>query len=88
MCDKIIMRYRDFVRNAPVLYGQIIVNGRAKTGSFHVCHDRYNGYCYRYHTERGNRGSGCYPLQKAYSLYRRGLLSTDPEKGKSTVYIK
>lgn len=84
----LILSYRDFIHAPPVLYGQIIVNGHCKIGSFHVRRDKYSGFCYCYYTERGNRGSGGFSLGKAYSLYRMGILSTDPEKGKSSTYIR
>lgn len=83
-----ILSYRDFVHKPPVLYGQIVVNGRSKIGSFHTRWDKYAGFCYCYHTERGNRGSGGFTLVRAYNLYRSGLLSTEPEKGKTSSYVK
>lgn len=83
-----VLSYRDFIHGTPVLYGRIIVNGRCKIGSFHARWDKYAGFCYCYYTERGNRGSGGFTPGKAYHLYKNGRLSTDPEKGKSSSYIK
>lgn len=82
------LSYRDFVHDPPVLYGWIVVNGKSKVGSFRTRWDKYAGFCYCYYTERGNRGSGGFTLGRAYDLYRSGFLSTDPEKGKSSAYIR
>lgn len=83
-----ILSYRNFIHDLPVLYGQITVNGHCKVGSFRARWDKYSGFYYCYHTERGYRGSGGFSLGKAYSLYRIGFLSTDPEKGKSSAYTR
>lgn len=82
------LSFRDFARNPPVLYGQITVNGKCRIGSFRTRWDKHAGFCYGYYTEGGRRGSGGFTLGRAYRLYCTGLLSVDPEKGKSSSYIR
>lgn len=82
------MTYSEFANKKPVLYGQIMDNGKSKIGSFQADWQAItNSVVYFYHTHEGNKGKGGFTLMKAYQLFKAGRLSTNPEKGNPNNYL-
>lgn len=83
------MKYLEFAKKLPSpLYGQIIVNNRAKVGKFLPEWDNNNNTMfYMYYTHKGNKGSGGFTLGKAWRLFMGGQLSTNPDDGNPDNYL-
>lgn len=73
---QISMKYIQFIHQRPALSGSITVNGRSKSGIFMPEWSKYsNSIIYRYHTDRGNKGTGGFSLNRAFFLLNCGRLS-------------
>jgi hypothetical protein len=82
------MEYLSFIKDLPVLHGQITVNGKCKIGHFKAEWDsKTNSMTYKYYTHNGRKGTGGFSLQRAYSLFKNGIISTNPENGNPENYI-
>lgn len=69
------MTYLQFVQDKPVLIGYIRVNNRIKYGMFLPEWSKYsNSMIYAYHTTKGNKGVGGFTLDRAYNLFKAGVL--------------
>lgn len=82
------MTYLEFVKSPPVLFGQITCNGKGKIGEFKPLWNHWsNSLCYQYFTPKGRKGIGGFTLQRAYNLFTRNQLTTDPGHGKPENYF-
>lgn len=64
-----------------ILYGDITVNGKTKTGSFRLMYNRYSDRTeYLYHTPKGYKGTGGFTVARAMYLLENNRLSTEPPK--------
>nr|DAL97766.1 MAG TPA: hypothetical protein [Caudoviricetes sp.] len=70
------MSYLSFVKERPVLYGNIVVNGVGKFGMFRSTYNPLtNKDEYQYFTLKGKKGTGGFTMDKAYSLYKNKKLT-------------
>ena len=82
------MTYPEFAKSRPVLFGQIVCNGKVKIGEFRPSWNRWsNSATYQYFTPKGKKGAGGFTLQRAFKLFSTGQLTTNPEHGKPENYL-
>lgn len=70
------MSYVSFLKQKPVLYGNITVNGVGKFGMFRATYNPLtNKDDYQFYTLKGKKGKGGFTMDKAYSLFKNGKLT-------------
>ena len=66
---------KEFKKEKPALWGSIRKDGSSKFGQFKPKFNKYsNKIEYAYYTEKGNRGTGGFTINKAWDLYQKGKL--------------
>lgn len=82
------MTYSEFATQKPILYGQMMYNGKSKIGSFKaIWQGVSNSLIYTFHTPEGKKSKGGFTLKRAWALFEAGRLSTNPENGKPENYL-
>lgn len=84
-----LLTYPVFAAQKPVLYGQLIINGKSKIGSFRAEWKYFpvNALVYFYYSPAGKKSRIAINLKAAFNRYTEGRLTTDPGNGKPENYL-